>query len=88
MLQLGNTYQFLLWNKDFTKSEKIFSVYVLTGQKREEQALIDNRFVLHKGEATIYCARLEVAADSVGISREDLVDGFHMILKDWNTGET
>ena len=88
VLQLGNTYQFLLWNKDFTKSEKIFSVYVLTGQKREEQALIDNRFVLHKGEATIYCARLEVAADSVGISREDLVDGFHMILKDWNTGET
>ena len=88
VLQLGNTYQFTLWNEDFTQSEKIFSIHVLTGQKREEQAAIDNRFVLHKGEATIYCARLEVTADSLGIRRQNLIDGFGIILKDWNTGET
>ena len=86
--QLGNTYQFTLWDEDFTHSEKIFSIHVLTGQKREEQATIDNRFILHRGETTIYCARLEVAADSLQISRQDLTEGFHLILKDWNTGET
>ena len=86
--QLGNTYQFSLWNEDFSESEILFSIHVLTGQKREEQAAIDNRFVLHRGEATIYCARLEVAADSLDITRQELVDSFHMILKDWNTGET
>ena len=85
--QLGNTYQFTLWNKEFTNSEKIFSIHVLTGQKREEQAVIDNRFILYKGETTIYCARLEVAADSLEITRQNLVEGFHLILKDWNTGE-
>ena len=86
--QLGNTYQFSLWNEDFSESEILFSIHVFTGQKREEQAAIDNRFVLHRGEATIYCARLEVAADSLDITRQELVDSFHMILKDWNTGET
>lgn len=85
--QLGNTYQFTLWNKEFTSSDIIFSIHVLTGQKREEQAVIDNRFILHKGETTIYCARLEVAADPLEITRQDLVEGFHLILKDWNTGE-
>lgn len=86
--QLGNTYEFLLWNEAFTQSEKIFSIHILTGQKREEQAAIDNRFVLHRGETTIYAARLEVAADALGITREKLIDSFHLILKDWNTGET
>lgn len=86
--QLGNTYEFFLWNEEFTQSEKILSVHILTGQKREEQAAIDNRFVLHRGDTTIYAARLEVAADTLGITREKLAGCFHLILKDWNTGET
>ena len=86
--QLGNTYEFFLWNEEFTQSEKILSVHILTGQKREEQAAIDNRFILHRGDTTIYAARLEVAADTLGITREKLAGCFHLILKDWNTGET
>ena len=86
--QLGNTYEFFLWNEEFTQSEKILSVHILTGQKREEQAAIDNRFVLHRGDTTIYAARLEVAADTLGITRDKLAGCFHLILKDWNTGET
>ena len=86
--QLGNTYEFFLWNEEFTQSEKILSVHILTGQKREEQAAIDNRFVLHRGDTTIYAARLEVAADTLGITRDTLAGCFHLILKDWNTGET
>ena len=86
--QLGNTYEFFLWNEEFTQSEKILSVHILTGQKREEQAAIDNRFILHRGDTTIYAARLEVAADTLGITRDKLAGCFHLILKDWNTGET
>ena len=86
--QLGNTYEFFLWNEEFSQSEKILSVHVLTGQKREEQAAIDNRFILYRGDTTIYAARLEVAADKLGITREKLIGCFHLILKDWNNGET
>lgn len=86
--QLGNTYDFYLWNAERLESEKIMSVIVLTGQKREEQALIDNRFILHRSESTIYAAKLEVASATYGINRDKLVQDFNLITQDWNTGET
>ncbi len=86
--QLGNSYEFMLWDGDFLQSEKIMSIYALTGQKREEQALADNRFVIHRSESTIYAAKLEVASAAYGLDQKQMIDGFHLILKDWNTGET
>lgn len=86
--QKGNSFEFYLWDRRFTSYEKIMTLYVLTGQKREEQAVADNRFILHRGESVIYAADLEVASLSYDISRESMISGFHMILKDWNTGET
>lgn len=86
--QLGNTYEFYLWDAEGKKTEKIMSVVVLTGQKREEQALVDNRFIVYRGEATIYAAKLEVASAAYGIDRDILIRNFHLITQDWNTGET
>lgn len=85
--QLGNAYDFYLWSTDFTHAEKIFTVYALTGQDRESQALTDNRFVLYKGESTVYAAHMEVASGSVKITQDDLKNGFHLIRQDWKTGE-
>ena len=86
--QKGSTYEFSLWDEGFTTAEKLMSVYVLTGQKREEQAVADNRFVLYRGESTVYAANLEVASAAYGMTRESLINSFHLILQDWKTGVT
>lgn len=86
--QRGNGYEFSLWNEKFTESEKLMTLYVLTGQKREEQAVLDNRFIVRRSESTIYAMNLEVAASAYGITQESLITGFHLIVQDWNTGLT
>lgn len=86
--QKGSSYEFSLWNEDFTTSEKLMTVYVLTGQKREEQAVAENRFVLHRSESTVYAADLEAASVAYGMTKESLISSFHLILQDWKTGET
>ena len=42
----SNTFTFYLWNADYTNAEKLFTVFTLTGQNREEQSLSDEKFVL------------------------------------------
>ena len=86
--QQGNAYIFSLWDEEFKERERIASLYVLTGQNREEQAQIDNRFVLHRTESTVYAADLDVSSAKYGVSKEELIGSFHMIQQDWNTGET
>ncbi len=86
VIQQGNSFIFHILDQE--QSVKLMTVYVLTGQKREEQAQLDNRFVLHRTESTVYAANVEVASASYGISREEVMRSFHMILKDWYTGET
>jgi len=88
VLQFGNSYEFHLWDKHFQSSEKLMTVYVLTGQKREEQAVTDNRFVIYRSDTTVYAANLEVASAAYGMSRDSLIQSFHLILQDWKTGET
>jgi len=86
--QQGNSFIFSVWDKDFESLQKILSVYVLTGQKREEQAVTDNRFVLRRTESTVYAANLDVTSANYGITKDDIIASFHLILQDWNTGET
>ena len=88
VVQHGNSYEFWIWDERFETSEKLLTVYAHTGQKREEQAVIDNRFVLYRTESTVYAANLEVASASYGFSQEGLINSFHLILQDWKTGET
>lgn len=86
--QKGSSYEFSLWNKDYTGAEKLLTIYVLTGQKREEQAVADNRFVLYRTETAIYAASLEVDSANYGMTQESLVECFSLIHQDWKTGET
>lgn len=84
----ANAYAFYLWDDARTQAAKIFTVYAFTGQSREEQAVSENRFVLYRGESTVYAAYMEVASGSVHISQEDLINSFQLIRYDWKTGET
>ena len=86
--QLGNSYEFSLWDDEFQELEKLMTVYILTGQKREEQAVAENRFVLYRSESTVYAANLNVASAAYGMTKESVTRGLHLIHQDWNTGET
>ena len=86
--QKGSSYEFSLWDETMTTAEKLMTVYALTGQRREEQAVAENRFILHRGDATIYSADLEMASAAYGMSKDSLIASFYLILEDWKTGET
>ena len=85
--QNGNVFEFHLWNEDYQTAQQIFSVIVLTGQNREEQAVLDNRFTVYKSESVIYAARMEVASGALCLTQNDLIESFHLIRQDWKTGE-
>ena len=83
----SSTFGFYLWNKDYSKAEKLFTIYTLTGQNREEQSLADGRFILLKTDTTIYSATIERDADKYAITQENLIGSFNQIYQEWNSGE-
>lgn len=85
--QMGNSYEFYVLPQE-GEPVKLMTVYGFTGQQREEQAVAENRFVLYRTDSTVYAAHLEVASASYGMSQESLKNSFHLIIQDWNTGET
>ena len=85
--QEENGFAFYLRDEGASSSQRIFTVFALTGQNREEQALQENRFVLYRGESVIYAAHLDVASGELSIAKEDLISSFHLIHQDWKTGE-
>ena len=86
--QEGTSYTFYMWSSDFSNYEKLFTVYALTGSDRNEAAVTDARFVLHRSDSVIYCARLEPAAEEFDLNEQTLTDCFRFIQRDWKTGET
>lgn len=86
--QEGNTYSFFLWDEELVSCEKLMTVFVFAGSNRDEAAVEDNRFVLHKADGVVYAARIEAVAASCGITQEYLTGSFHLIRQDWKTGET
>lgn len=88
VVMTGSTFWFYVWDEDFKNAEPIFSVHVLTGADREEQAEEDNRFVLYRAEGVTYAARLASGALSCQITKENLITSFHLIHQAWKTGET
>ena len=86
--QDGSTYTFHIWDRDFVHAEKLLTIYALTGSDREEAAVTDGRFVLHRGDSVIYCAKMEDIVSVNGINKENLIDHFRLIQLEWKTGET
>lgn len=86
--QMGNTYEFYVWDEQFRYEQPVMSIYALSGQNREEQSQEDGRFVLYKTESVTYAASLKAAAASCKMTQESLLRSFHLIQQDWKTGET
>ena len=84
----GSAHTFYVWNANIEKAEKLLTIHALSGPDRDLEARLDDRIELHKTDATIYAAKLEVAALSYGLTPENLQNSFHLIQRDWMTGET
>ena len=85
--QLGNSFVFNVKKDDGTLAE-VMTIYVFTGHQREDQAVADNRFVLHRNETTVYAAHLGVESAAYNITKDSLVHSFRLIVQDWKAGET
>ncbi len=85
---IGNSHEFYLWNDAYTEATKLFTVYALVGQNREEESVANGRFVLEKTNTVIYAASMESAAGDYFISQQSLIHNFNLIQREWNTGET
>ena len=81
-------FDFYVWDENRQNATKILSLYVFTGQDREEAALEQNRFVLHKIDTAIFAAHLEGASAAFGLTQQNVTDAFSLIRMDWKTGET
>ena len=88
VLNVGNQYEFFLWDEEYKTTQKLMTLYTLTGQNRDEQGLADGRFVLHKTDSVVYAAYLEECAQDYGLTQESVVYSFRLIQQDWKTGET
>ncbi len=88
VVQSGHTFDFYVWDKDFQSTEKMLTIYAFTGTFREDQAMEDGRFVILRTESVVYAGKLNDAAYEMGITKDDVINGFHLIQQQWNTGET
>ena len=80
-------FAFCLWDRNFRNLEKLWTVYVLTGDDRSSAATEDGRFQLLKTDSVVYAACLEDAGIRSGVSQEQLIEKFFLIQSDWKTGE-
>ena len=80
-------FSFCLWDRNYKRLQKLWTVYVLTGEDRSNVAVEDGRFVLLKTDTVVYAAYLEDAGINAGITQERLMNSFFLIQSDWKTGE-
>lgn len=86
--QTENGYRFYVWNKTYSLATEVVRIYTLTGNDREEQAQKDGRFLVCRAEGVVYAAKITEEAARYGINEDSLISAFHLIQKDWKTGET
>jgi hypothetical protein len=86
--QQGDAYEFHLWNETFTETEKVLTITVVSGQNRADQGEETNRFVVYTTESTTFWATLSDNARNYGITQDAIIKRFHLIQRDWKTGET
>lgn len=86
VMQDGVSSRFFLWDDSGENNYPVMTIYSLTGQNREE--LAEGKVLLYKGDSVIYAADLDVSADDYSSAAEELIANFHLIQRDWKTGET
>ena len=88
VVQTGQAFDFYIWDTGFLRAEKVLTIYALNGPERETQAMEEGRFLLQRTESVVYAGTLENRAYDFGITKDIVIDGFHLIQQEWKTGET
>lgn len=83
----GSTDELSLWDKNYKKTQKILTIHAISAKNREELVRDGNYIVLLKTDSVIYAATLEEAGREIGLNEELLIRSFHLIQRDWKTGE-
>lgn len=83
----GKSYVFGLWNEDGTM-EKLFTIYVFTGEDREERAADMGLFEIARKGEMIFSASMGTGSQAELLTQQDVIDCFHFIQIAWKTGET
>lgn len=88
VVQTGQAYDFYIWDVGFKRAEKVLTIFALNGPDRETQAVEEGRFLLQRTESVVYAGVLDNRAYDFGITKDIVIDGFHLIQQEWKTGET
>lgn len=83
----GTAYTFRWWNGTNLPQEELFTLYVLTGDHRQQLAETDGRFPLGDRNEVTVAASLAEGGEGAGLTEEELKDCFCFIHMDWNSGE-
>lgn len=84
---VGNRYEFFIWDKDSQTSNRVLTIYVSSSQPRSNNDELNGNIILLKTESITYTASLDEAAEKYDITKEFVIDGFYLIHEDWKTGE-
>lgn len=82
-----NKYRFYVWNEAYKTNAPAFTIYVQTGQSRQNE-MPSGSFVLYKTDTAVYTAKLESASERLSLTKDILSYSFRLIQQDWKTGET
>lgn len=78
----GKRVDFFSWDKQYGVPVRLFSINVLTGQNRDEQAEMDGNIRLHSTTSSVFVGELTSNGEKYGITEQKLVESFHMIQQD------
>ena len=87
VIQQSDSYVFHLWNESFDKTQTILKITAQRGKDRSQQ-MTEDAFVLYATESVTYWATLAQEAYDYGITQDLITNRFHLIQRDWKTGET
>ena len=88
VVDLGNAYEFHIWDDAFEKAEKVLTVFTHSGQNREAGRSSTGQFTLYESDSIVYTAKLEAAGHKYGLTDALITSSFHLIKQAWKTGET
>ena len=73
----------------YEADEELFTIYTLTGAKREEQAVSAGRQMIMEQANRTYAIGFADGYDEwrYAVPREELIEGFHRIVSQWTTAE-
>lgn len=74
---------FTVMSDGTTPQGNVLAIYTLTGSNRLERAEAEGRFILLQEENAVYAAQL--LTDS--LTEQDIIDNFHLIYADWQSGD-